>query len=238
MSVRTTINPVVRMLVLIEEYRMVWKRKLSLPTALFLINRYVLLFIAVMYPLSTLLWWRDDFSCVVISNARISLSVALLAVNVGLVSVVLNIIVFASATTGTNAPNARGCYGTLGVVGHSRSEWVRESLVIRGCTIVQDVLVLGITWYRTSGIVAGLSIASTPVASVLLRNGLLRSNILLVRLSLSNSMAMLTAACHCAESCYASILRRLPQWSGSVHDASRRHLHSDDIIWWSDSDRG
>ena len=70
MSVRTTINPVVRMLVLIvcehmstaqEEYRMVWKRKLSLPTALFLINRYVLLFIAVIYPLSTLLWWRDDF---------------------------------------------------------------------------------------------------------------------------------------------------------------------------------
>ncbi|KAI0744529.1 hypothetical protein C8Q76DRAFT_3515 [Earliella scabrosa] len=129
-----------------QEYEMVWKRKLSLPTALFIINRYVLMILAAIYPLSTLAWWQDDWlpsdferedqpqrsalDCQLFTSMRVHAindrkwSWTFLVSLLGLIAIMVNIMVVASAAVGTNAPRAYGCYGTLGVVGPSRQGWI------------------------------------------------------------------------------------------------------------------
>lgn len=43
-----------------QEYRMIWKRKFSVPCALFLVNWYTLLLVAIFNILSYMIWWQDN----------------------------------------------------------------------------------------------------------------------------------------------------------------------------------
>ncbi|RDX46039.1 hypothetical protein OH76DRAFT_1485822 [Lentinus brumalis] len=177
------------LLTIVQEYRVIWRRKLSIPMVLFIVNRYGLLAFGVIYALSTLLWWEDDLpssqSCEIIGRVQIVLVVVLDVVNVafsalrihainnrnwwwtasifllGFVSTPLNIADLITASYMTGNPLIEGCFASI------------VSLGIRACKIWLDVMVLGITWYRTAGIVKAARNAhvDTSLVSVLIRDG-------------------------------------------------------------------
>ncbi|KAI0702699.1 hypothetical protein C8Q76DRAFT_755493 [Earliella scabrosa] len=181
------------------EYRVIWRRSWSASAALFLINRYSLLAVSILYLATCFAWWPDDYSCDVISRVRLSLHIVLSAVNLAFTAVRLHainnrkwfwtiivsafgiyitlasIILTPTAVVGSNSPTAPGCYGGLEIVvpDPSSDVWYKASLLLRVCGIVQDAVVLGITWYRTAGIgdyKRALS-SSNSVVSLLLRDG-------------------------------------------------------------------
>ncbi|RPD52569.1 hypothetical protein L227DRAFT_558591 [Lentinus tigrinus ALCF2SS1-6] len=185
------------LLTVMQEYRVIWQRKISVPMVLFIINRYGLLAFGIIYLLSTFLWWPDDLSCEIFGRLQIAFIVILDLVNVvfsslrihainnrnwwwttgiftlGFIATPFNIVDLIMASYGTGNPIIEGCFASVGIFGSSPDSWYRLSLGIRGCKIGLDVVVLGITWYRTAGIVkAARSVnVDTSVVSVLLRDG-------------------------------------------------------------------
>ncbi|KAI0681905.1 Six-hairpin glycosidase-like protein [Cerioporus squamosus] len=165
------------LLTAMQEYRVVWKRKMSIPMVLFVVNRYGLLLFGIVYVLSTLVWWGDDLrapSCEIVGRVQVVIVVVLDLVNVVFSALRIHAInnrnwwwtasIFLLGFVST--PLNIACSGptlTYGTV----------SLGIRACKICLDVVVLGITWYRTAGIVKATRGAhvDTSVVSVLLRDG-------------------------------------------------------------------
>ncbi|RPD76860.1 hypothetical protein L226DRAFT_569102 [Lentinus tigrinus ALCF2SS1-7] len=191
------------LLTVMQEYRVIWQRKISVPMVLFIINRYGLLAFGIIYLLSTFLWWRDDLvrypfssrmatgpglTCEIFGRLQIAFIVILDLVHVvfsslrihainnrnwwwttgiftlGFIATSFNIADLIMASFGTGNPIIEGCFASVGLFGSSPDSWYRISL---------DVVVLGITWYRTAGIVkAARSVnVDTSVVSVLLRDG-------------------------------------------------------------------
>ncbi|KAI0706033.1 hypothetical protein C8T65DRAFT_830496 [Cerioporus squamosus] len=195
------------LLTAMQEYRVVWKRKMSIPMVLFVVNRYGLLLFGIV--------------CEIVGRVQVVIVVVLDLVNVafsalrihainnrnwwwtasifllGFVSTPLNIADLITATYLTGRPLIEGCFASIGVLGPNPDLWYSNashratmfslclcravdhgtlfsvSLGIRACKICLDVVVLGITWYRTAGIVKAARGAhvDTSVVSVLLRDG-------------------------------------------------------------------
>ncbi|KAI0702680.1 hypothetical protein C8Q76DRAFT_755343 [Earliella scabrosa] len=179
-----------------EESRVIWRSRYTVPTVLFFINRFALLAVAGLYLVSSFNWWGEDLVCATITRALSSLTVILDMVNIvfsalrihainnrnwwltalvfilGFVSVPANIAQLSTASIGTGNPLAVGCYSTQGIE-QDPQLWYRVALAVRICVIAQIVLVLGITWYRTAGVVllARSANVDTSLISVLLRDG-------------------------------------------------------------------
>ncbi|TFK82233.1 hypothetical protein K466DRAFT_500682, partial [Polyporus arcularius HHB13444] len=154
------------LLTFLQEYRVIWRRKISIPMVLFIINRYGLLAFGITYALSTLVWWGDDLvsarssgECRLSSSSSLTLSTSVLF-----------------SALRIHAINNRNWWWTASIFLFgfvSTPLNIVISLGIRACKIWLDVMVLGITWYRTAGIVKAARHAhvDTSLVSVLLRDG-------------------------------------------------------------------
>ncbi len=58
--VRTALAAYEHILTAHQEYQVIWKRKVSVPMILFVINRYLLLVHGFFYLLWYLVWWQSD----------------------------------------------------------------------------------------------------------------------------------------------------------------------------------
>ncbi|KAI0752010.1 hypothetical protein C8Q74DRAFT_1308021 [Fomes fomentarius] len=147
-----------------QEYRMIWKRNFSVPCVLFLVNRYTLLLVSILNILSYWIWWQDDISCAILIRMLSILMVLLDFVNVIFMMLRMHVI------------NNRNWYWTVSlfVIGCLAIPVnLVPSIVAYARSIVLDIMVIAITWYRTFVIVKSARKANmnTSVASVLLRDG-------------------------------------------------------------------
>ncbi|KAI0752005.1 hypothetical protein C8Q74DRAFT_1307971 [Fomes fomentarius] len=200
-----------------QEYQVIWKRKFSVPMALFVVNRCSLVLHGILYLFWYLMWWESDLSpprfalhshkldsCEVIGRASCIVAILLDAVNgiftavrihainhrnwywttvvlvLGICAIPKNIAFVTTAHFQTNYPLFPGCNRDEGILKPDQDTWLKESDLLGAVTlstrilhrIVQNVLVLGITWYRTYEIVIDAWKAScrTSVVSVMLRD--------------------------------------------------------------------
>ena len=60
------------LITILQEYKVIWRRKISVPMVLFVINRYGLLTFGLLYLLSTFVWWPDDLVCLIFTHTGIN----------------------------------------------------------------------------------------------------------------------------------------------------------------------
>ena len=60
------------LITILQEYQVIWRRKISIPKVLFVINRYGLLTFGIVYLLSTFMWWPDDLVCLILTHTGIN----------------------------------------------------------------------------------------------------------------------------------------------------------------------
>ncbi|KAI0702692.1 hypothetical protein C8Q76DRAFT_573020, partial [Earliella scabrosa] len=156
-----------------QEYQVIWKRKLSLPIVLYILNRYILLGVGGLYIFcSNLVWLPMDHVRPAHFPALMALRIhainnqnwcwTVMTLLLGLLSVPpLHASIFATTM--------------MNVVEHLYSTFLTltVTVAVRISRIVQDIIVLGITWYRTFGtlVAARRAHVHTSVVSVLLRDG-------------------------------------------------------------------
>ncbi|KAI0632735.1 hypothetical protein C8Q77DRAFT_1262448 [Trametes polyzona] len=152
------------LLTLSHEYRMIWKRGFSFPTALFLANRYGLILATAASWLTTFVTWQNDRRW----------AWTILVFLLGFVTVPGNL---ASITRPTMsiAPLAPGCFTAPDVTGSGEGPKLfdRYATASRTSLIMMDVIVLGVTWYRTYDVVVAARKAGirSSLGSVMLRDG-------------------------------------------------------------------
>ncbi|KAI0350951.1 hypothetical protein OH77DRAFT_1430355 [Trametes cingulata] len=159
------------------ERRVIWGRKITFPTALFLFNRYLLVALA----LATYLWgfvnWDSDSSCYVAGTLQCVCAIfidvcyftfsalrihainnhnwfwTMLIVLLGCVSIPPNIISIFETRYEAVPPPLSGCAETTSSLARlDLPIWNRVAVASTVSAILMDALVLGITWYRTAGI--------------------------------------------------------------------------------------
>ncbi|KAI0752011.1 hypothetical protein C8Q74DRAFT_1211700, partial [Fomes fomentarius] len=148
-----------------QEYQVIWRRKFSVPMVLFVVNRYLLVIHSVLF----ILWYLIIAICVLNGYLPVFTAVRVHAINrrnwyctsvvlmLGICAIPKNIV--STTQSGYHMGN-----DLIGVVTLSTRILHR---------IVQNVVVLGITWYRTYGVViaAWKAKCATSVVSVMLRDG-------------------------------------------------------------------
>ncbi|KAI0742503.1 hypothetical protein C8Q80DRAFT_910846 [Daedaleopsis nitida] len=161
-----------------QEYQVIWRRKSS--TCSPISNGGTTICCKVLSRMLGVLSVVLDLVILVFLSVRIhaindrrwgwTLAVFLL----GFVATPPTLVGVATDNIATSIPEvAMGCYPALGALGPDPDSWYKLLLAVRVCVIVQNVIVLGITWYRTIGIVAAARSANikASVGSVLLRDG-------------------------------------------------------------------
>ncbi|OSD03795.1 hypothetical protein PYCCODRAFT_1458371 [Trametes coccinea BRFM310] len=180
------------------ELQVVWRRKYSLPSMLYLLNRYGLFVAISVYYLADMVTWKTDKSCQVLSMT-LDILVSLLymiyaafsalrvhAINnrnwwwtslvfcLGLVAVPGNLASYNSDIV-TGYPLVTACFAPMDTGGTviDATVWKRYEFAARACLILMDVIVLAITWYRTVDVVRAARKANikSSLMSVMLRDG-------------------------------------------------------------------
>ncbi|KAI9061839.1 hypothetical protein FKP32DRAFT_1630352 [Trametes sanguinea] len=180
------------------ELQVVWRRPYSLPSILFLLNRYGLFVGIVVYYLADMIPWKTDRSCQVLSVTLDVLASLLYAIHaafsalrvhainnrnwwwtslvffLGLVAVPGNLASYNSGIV-TGYPLVTACFEPMDGDGSAIDAvvWKRYEFAARACLILMDVVVLAVTWYRTLGVVRAAKKANikSSLMSVMLRDG-------------------------------------------------------------------
>ncbi|KAI0702705.1 hypothetical protein C8Q76DRAFT_632548, partial [Earliella scabrosa] len=166
-----------------QEYQVIWKRKLSLPIVLYILNRYALLGVGALYIITSyLVWLLQLIRCFWTS----SLQVTLLALRIHAINnqnwywtaIILSL---GLVSVPANSSTLTLIVGVSTIVHTQRFADITPTaltvtVAVRIARIVQDIIVLGITWYRTFGTIIAARRANfhASVVSILLRDGELR----------------------------------------------------------------
>ncbi|TBU46843.1 hypothetical protein BD309DRAFT_953302 [Dichomitus squalens] len=180
------------------EHRVIWKRRLTIPTVLFLLNRYCLM----LFGLSIALWafvvWEDDSVCrfpnvsqqlfgtLLDATQAVFMALRIHTINnrkwfwtalillLGLSPVPPNVIeMFPSRPMALPWP-LTGCAETIYSKGNLNNPvWTRVVISVQLCSYVANFVVVAITWYRTAGIAIAARKARlrTSLVSLILRDG-------------------------------------------------------------------
>ncbi|KAI0632761.1 hypothetical protein C8Q77DRAFT_1119605 [Trametes polyzona] len=182
------------------EAKVVWGRKLTVPTVLYYINRYTLLLLGLAIALWGFVEWTSDSSCIApgalqkiccaliqacytifsalrihaINNRNWTWTILILCLGcVGVPPLVVGIVA-ARRVIAVGPPPLRGCAAAVWTWdGLDAPAWSRVAIAAECCTILMDTVVLAITWYRTAGILimARKIQLQTSLASLMLRDG-------------------------------------------------------------------
>ncbi|KAI0638277.1 hypothetical protein C8Q77DRAFT_1242693 [Trametes polyzona] len=145
-----------------REVALVWGRKFTGATMLFLLNRYLAL---VKYPISSYSIGLQPIS----TQSGLNWRLALLVLIPGLFPFAANIELYAH-TIISNFPYPIGCTWTPAMSPHMYNSF---SIAVRTCNIITDLLVLVITWWKTYGIRRAVANAKLKVSlsTLILRDG-------------------------------------------------------------------
>ncbi|KAI0830060.1 hypothetical protein BC628DRAFT_1336827 [Trametes gibbosa] len=168
------------------ESKVIWRRKLTIPTGLYLFNRYALVLFAVATSLWAFVSWQSptismQASYTAFSALRIhainnhNWPITILILCLGAVALPQSVAaILASRRLLVVPPPLSGCaVAVWSWDGLNESAWSRVQIAAEVSIILMDIVVLVVTWYRTAGIImlARKAQLATSLARQMLRDG-------------------------------------------------------------------
>ncbi|KAI0668954.1 hypothetical protein C8Q78DRAFT_978330, partial [Trametes maxima] len=154
------------------ERRVIWNRKLTVPTVLYLLNRYTLLLFALDLALWVFVSWdKDPLTCIYRNSLAFS-ALRIHAINNQnkFWTILIFLLGFLPVPPNIVRTDQSGQSATFRLRSY---ELTRLAVATEVSVILMEILVLGITWYRTAGIVieAKKVQLETSLVSLMLRDG-------------------------------------------------------------------